>query len=190
VTTGTGTGTDTVGTEARNRRLRILAVIAVVVAIAVIAFLLLSDDDSDDGARPAEVVTVSDLRELADDVGHPIYWAGPRPGERYELTETEGGNVYVRYLPADTEPGAPRPDFLTVGTYPFPNAYATLRRLARRQNAVSRQLPGNGILVSNSRDAQNAYFAYRGEPLQIEVYDPQPGRAFTLARTGQISTVR
>jgi hypothetical protein len=45
-------------------------------------------------------------------------------------------------------------------------------------------------LVSNSADAQNAYFAYRGQPLQVEVYDPQPGRAFTLARSGEISTVR
>jgi hypothetical protein len=177
--------------DVRNRRLRIAAVVIVALVVGLVAWLLLKDDDdSGSSSAKASLVGVQDLRDLSQSSGHPIYWAGRRPGERYELTETSGGNIYIRYLPSGVEAGVPRPDYLTVGTYPFPNAYGTLRKLARRQGSVSRPIPGNGILVSNSPNAQNAYFAYRGQPLQIEVYDPQPGRAFTLIRSGEISTVR
>lgn len=174
----------------RDRRVRIAVVIVAALAVAVVAWLLLKDDDDSNSGQKSTVVSTQALRDLEDSTGHDIYWAGSRPGERYELTETPAGNIYVRYLPPGVEAGAPRPDYLTVGTYPFPNAYAALRKLSLRSRAVSQRLPGNAILVSQGANARNAYFAYRGQPLQIEVYDPQPGRAYSLIRSGEITTVR
>jgi hypothetical protein len=175
----------------KRRRLRLGAVLAAAVVVAFVAWLILKDDDNGGSKRAKPTAaSVSDLQSVSNSVGHPIYWAGRRAGETYELTQTPGGNVYIRYLPAGSEIGAPRPDYLTVGTYPFPRAYATLQRLARKRDAVSRTIPGNGLVVSTNATARNAYFAYRGQELQVEVYDPQPGRAIRLASSGQIKPVR
>jgi hypothetical protein len=47
--------------------------------------------------------TLADLRTLAQRVGHPIYWAGPKPGYTYELSTTSNGSVFIRYLPPGWE---------------------------------------------------------------------------------------
>ena len=39
------------------------------------------------------------------------------------------------------------------------------------------------------RKPDNAYIAYPGTDLQIEVYDPKAGRAFELATAGAISRI-
>ena len=38
-------------------------------------------------------------------------------------------------------------------------------------------------------NSHNAYIAYPGTDLQIEVYDPKAGRAFELATAGAISRI-
>src|SRR3954470_11056586 len=103
---------------------RLGAVIAVVAAAAVVAWLILKDDD--DGEQCGNAVprasTPQDLRSFAQTVDIPVYWAGTRPGVTYELTETPRCNVYIRYLPRGVEVGNRRPDYTTIGTYPYKNA--------------------------------------------------------------------
>jgi hypothetical protein len=172
-----------------HRGVRVGAVLTVAVAIGVIAWLLLKDgDDSPEqaGSGPS-AASLEDLRALTNSVGHPVYWAGSRAGSRYELTQTAGGNIYIRYLPLTAALGAPRPDYLTVGTYPFRRAVPTLRRLARRQRAVSARLEGGGFAVASGPRARNAYLAYPGADVQVEVFHPTPGRALQLARSGRIA---
>jgi hypothetical protein len=183
---------NTANVDRQRRRLRLGAVVAVAIVVAFVAWLILKDNGNDNNSKKSHPVaaSVSDLRNLATSVGHPIYWAGRRSGLRYELTQTPGGNVYIRYLPENSSIGVPRPDYLTVGTYPFPRAYATLAKLARGKDAVSKTLPGNGLVVSTNAQARNAYFAYRGQDLQVEVYHPQPGKAVTLVTSGQITPIR
>ncbi len=74
--------------------------------------------------------SVGDLKALAARLGHPIYWAGTKPGYTYELTQTPSGRVFIRYLPPGTKVGDPRAGFLTVATYPFPGAYAAVAKTA------------------------------------------------------------
>jgi hypothetical protein len=64
---------------------------------------------------PAATVSVEQLTALAGAIAHPVYWAGPDAGPRYEFTQTKDGRTYIRYLSADAEAGAPRAAFLTVG---------------------------------------------------------------------------
>ena len=71
-------------------------------------------------------VTPAELKSLATSLAQPIYWVGPEPRVTYELTQTTGGLIYVRYLPAGVEVGDRR-TFLTVGTYPVNNAFAQQR---------------------------------------------------------------
>jgi hypothetical protein len=173
-----------------DRRLRLGAVLAVAIAVGFIAWLILKDDNDNGNesvkTAPASAASEQDLRALRDSVGHPIYWAGTRKSGTYELTRTPNGNIYIRYLPTAGDVGAPRPDFLTVGTYPFKNALKTLQRLARKQGQISRNVAGGGIAVANGPQAQNVYLAFAGQNFQIEVYDRHPGRALKLATSGRI----
>ena len=122
---------------------RIGAIVAVAIAVALIVWLIVKDDGSKkstaQSAPPATAASVQQLRDTQGSVGHQVYWAGPRAGFTYELTQVNG-NVFVRYLPAGTGLGDPRPNFLTVGTYPKRNALASLKRLARRSGNTSNKL--------------------------------------------------
>jgi hypothetical protein len=174
-----------------SRRLRLGAVLAVAIAVGFIAWLIFKDDDNDNSNQAANVAAASlqGVQATRDSVGHPVYWAGERKNQTYELTHTANGNIFIRYLPSKADVGAPRPDYLTVGTYPFKRAHQTLERLARREDAVSRKLTRGGIVVARKPKSLNVYLAYPDEDLQVEVYDQHPGRALQLASSGRIRPV-
>ena len=166
--------------------------LALAIGIGFVAWLIFKgDDDKNTNTQAAGATSVSlqELRALRDSSGHKVYWAGQRQGEQYELTQTPNGNIFIRYLPSDSDVGAPRPVYLTVGTYPFKRAYQTLQRLSRRQNAVTAELPNGGIVVAKDAGSQNVYFAYPDEDLQMEVFDPRPGRALRLVTSGRIKPI-
>jgi hypothetical protein len=118
----------------------------------------------------AVAVTPAALGKLAARLGRPLYWAGTRAGETYELTQTPDGRVYVRYLPSGVGVGAPQP-YLTVGTYPVTNAYATTKAAAKQPGTVLLRVPG-GVAFYNKSRPTSAYVAFPGIDEQIEVYDP------------------
>jgi hypothetical protein len=120
---------------------------------------------------------------------HPVYWAGPRAGQTYELTRTSDGRIYVRYLPEGVKAGDPRPQFLTVGTYPRANAFAELKRAANADGASSRPLPQGGLAVV-SPGSSSVYFGYPGARYQVEVYAPSAGSARQLVFGGQVVPIR
>src|SRR5262249_40129589 len=90
-------------------RLIILVVVALVVAAAIIVPLATRDSKSSPSVAPIAPVALSasGLATLAQNVPQPIYWAGPKSGQFYELTRTKVGNVYIRYLPPGVKAGAP-----------------------------------------------------------------------------------
>ncbi len=98
-------------------------------------------------ATSATAASVADLRSLARRLGHPIYWAGQRPGYTYELTQNPAGAVFIRYLPPGVAVGA-KDAYLTVATYPFPQALAAIRRVAKgnegRRDQAPRRRTGSG----------------------------------------------
>jgi hypothetical protein len=134
------------------------------------------------------VVNVERLRELAQSVGHPIYWAGHQPGAD-ELTVDVNGNVFIRYLPEGIPAGSRRRTSLTVATYPFADAYGTLQAASRQAGATVGHTPDGGLVVSGRGKPRNAYIAYPDVDCQIEVYDPRSGRALELALSGAIAPV-
>jgi hypothetical protein len=175
------------------RALAVVVVIAIAAAAAIAVWLLARGDDeatqSRQRARPA-AASIQRLEALARSVGHPIYWAGPQPPFTYELSRTKNGGVYIRYLPPGAELGNANPDYLTVGTYPQANALATLRATAREQGARTIRLAGSGLAFQHKTHPTSAYLAYPGVDVQIEVYDPIPGRARQLVVSGRIVPVR
>ena len=163
-----------------------------VIAIAVIVLVTRGDDGATTpppptGTRAEPVKANADaLRTVAAAVGHPVYWA---PGEKtatYELTKTPDGRLFIRYLPADVQIGDPRPNFLTIGTYPQENPLASVQQGAKRKGAVTKELPGGGLSVSQSDRPTSVFFAYPESKVLIEVYDPTANRAATLVSSGAI----
>lgn len=171
----------------RLRGFRIGAVLAIVAAAGFLVWLLFIRTSDDESTVPTPVAAgEADLTTLAAEVGHPIYWAGSRDGAPLELTQTEGGNIFVRYLEADAEIGDPDPDFLTVGTYPFPDAIDALEKIGDKKGAEVHPIEGGGVVLTQEAFPNSFYLAYPGEDLQIEVYGPDSEEALDLATSGRI----
>ena len=121
-------------------------------------------------------------------LGHPLYWLGRKPGVTYELTQTDAGAVFVRYLPPGVAPGVSRPH-LTVATYPFPGAFAALRRTAAQNPTGTIRLSGGGLAVVDAGYPNSIHVAYPGVPYQVEVFAPSPARARAVVSSGQVRAV-
>lgn len=165
------------------------------VAAGLAAFLVgwVAVNRGDDGTVTAGTATsasASKLKEFAAGQTHPVYWAGPKDGYTYELTQTTNGSVYVRYLPKGTEVGDPRAQFLTIGTYPRPQAFAELQRVSKAKGAVTVKLERGGIAVYSEARPTSVYFGYPDGRYQVEVYNPSAAEARRLALSGQVVPVR
>jgi hypothetical protein len=141
-------------------------------------------------AAPSTAVSAKQLKALPRALGHPIYWAGGRSDTTYELTRTRDGSVYIRYLPRGVSPGDRRVSSLTIGTYPQKRALERLRATAAKNQGPTMRLDHGGVALVDKMHPTSVYLAYPNLDLQLEVYDPAPGRARRLVASGQIAPVR
>jgi hypothetical protein len=160
---------------------------AVAIAVVVAIVLIASGGDSDSSGAP-EVLTASALSERAADSATPIYWLGPRAGARYELSETDGDRVFVRYLDGDATAGGS--SALTVATYPAADPVAELHSAAGNRDGA-RLVPaaGGAVILVDPSAPENAHLAYPGGKVQVEVFSPVPGQALRLAGRGAVVPV-
>ena len=86
--------------------------------------------------------------------------------------------------------GDPRPNYLTIGTYPKARSYALLKRQARKHGNHSGAAARGGLAVWSDGRPQSVYLAYPSSDLQIEVYDPSAARARRLATSGAVKPIR
>ncbi|MEX2107853.1 MAG: hypothetical protein WD827_03070 [Solirubrobacterales bacterium] len=168
------------------------AVLIGVVAIVVGGIALL-DDGSDSDGRPAEsaaseetvALSESELLERADSLSGPAFWIGPRVGTTsYELRTAEEG-TYIRYLTGGAEAGDSRQDFLTVATYPTPEAAQRLQNAVTESEGGQKLTEHDGYVVLGSDTG--AYVVFDDYPeVQIEIFSPQSGEAAQLATSGSL----
>lgn len=181
--------------------MRLGAALAVGLALAFVVWVVAGRDDGGDGtagattagetARDVVVAATEDnLRELAGVTGRPIYWAGPRRGVTYELTQARDGRTYIRYLPRGVALGDRSGAYLLVATYRIEDAYGAVRRAGAKAGAVTFRIPGGGLAVYNRDAATNVYFAYPRSRYQVEVYDPDPRTARRLVASGAVRPIR
>jgi hypothetical protein len=182
----------------RGRLLLLAAGLVALLAAAVAAGAWIASDEGDTESTASEPEAAgapslaTDDRELARraaSVGHVVYWAGPIANRRYELTQTRDGRAYVRYLTAGAEAGDVRPQFLTVGTYPVEDAFATTKAAAARDEALPVRAPAGSVAFTTTARPQSVYLAYEGSDLQIEVFHPAPQQARELVESGRIRPV-
>jgi hypothetical protein len=177
--------------QLKRPRIRVGAIIALAFAVGLIVWLVVRGGGS--SAKPAAVgaaeATVAQLRTVADSLGHPIFWLGPKKGNTYELTQTADGKVYIRYLPPGADVGSNK-QYLTVGTYPVPGAFAAIRKQARAHGAVTAKIAQGGLAVLDGAYPTSVHAAYPGLDYQVEVYDPTPSAAMKAVRAGQLASIR
>jgi hypothetical protein len=79
--------------------------------------------------------------------------------------------------------------FPTVGSYPIANAYGVTLAQSKTSGAVALKLPQGGIAFYRTTRPTNVFLAYPRTNVQVEVYDPTPGRARSLVTSGAITPV-
>lgn len=172
------------------RSLIALLVVLSVALIAVVIVWIAGDDSSSPQPGEPAALSTTELSDFADEQDAPVYWLGERPGETYELTDSESGRIYVRYLPKGVDTGDERASFVTVATYPEEGGVAALRKAARNEDGAKLGKTDDGaVLLIDPGAPKNAHLAYPGADVQIEVYSPVPGEALRLAARGEVQPV-
>jgi hypothetical protein len=163
----------------------VVVLVALTAALAVIGAVRLLGDDGfqlDSGVPTA--ASAADLRGYATD-SRPVYWIGPAQKGTLEVTRTSRG-IYVRYLPDGVALGDKSPRYTTIATYPLKGAYESMQRSARSGGFGSARLDGGGLAAWRKSPGTSVYVAYPRRPYLIEVYDPSPRRARSLALSGVV----
>jgi len=133
------------------------------------------------------LVSSGDLALIGILSGHPVFWAGSRPGERVQFSSSGSGNINLRYL--DPEHAAGSGSLLNVATYPFTGAYRATRRLAMDPDLRTIRIAGGIGFVDPDRPYR-VVLAWPTHPdVQVAVYDPVRYRALRVVRTGAIVPV-
>jgi hypothetical protein len=162
---------------------------AVVVMLLLWTLVIKADDDAESSDRP-EIVDVGDIATTAASLGHSIYWAGERPGTKLELSESDAGRVYIRYLPKGAEPGVRSARFLTIATYPLENPAAALRRAkVTRPDAELARSDAGALMLIDPAAPGSIRVAYPGASEQVEVYTPNVADGVELVRRDRIEPV-
>jgi hypothetical protein len=171
----------------QTRRFRVGAGIVLVLAVVFILWLVLRDS-GDSSSSNAKAVSVAQIRNLAESIGHPVFWVGPRDGYTYELTRRSNGTIIIRYLPQGTKVGDKKPH-LSVATYPFPGAFPAIEKAAKKGDSGSFKIPDGGLAVFAKRYPQSVHVAYPGTSYQVEIYDPKAGTAPRLLKSGKLTAL-
>lgn len=172
-----------------SRALVVSLLLAVVAMVGVAVFLLVRADKAPQQIDPGVPAAVSsdELASFASSHEAPVYWAGPVPARKLELTTTTGG-TFVRYLPQSAPNGDSR-KALTIATYPLRDAYATATRRAGGPRMAKRRLPGGGIAVWSQAKPTSIYLAFQHVPQLVEVYAPTRAEARRFALSGRVQPV-
>lgn len=139
-------------------------------------------------APQPKAASPASLKSLAGSLGQPIYWAGPKKGYTYELHRNPNGGLFIRYLPPGVRVGTTK-SYLSVATYPFTDAIAGIRRVAKQKGQRTLKLTGGGLAVFNPKIPTDIHLAYPGSNFQVEVFDPA-GKTRQIVASGQITVIR
>ncbi len=166
-----------------SRWLQIVLGVLVAALIAVVVIAILGGGEDEVSLTPGEpqIVSVSQLEGFANDANRTVYWVGEREETEIELTETDNGRIFVRYLP---EGGAEKTtEALTVASYPLKGAAADLERTAGKGGGEQIAKSDDGaVVLIDPKSPNNVHMAYPGEAIQIEVFSPVAGEALRLSK--------
>lgn len=124
----------------------------------------------------------SELKDVVQQLGETVYWSGPERGAKYTINAQNVGAIYVRYLPDGKGISDTSPNFRVIATYKEANGYDATLAAGNQANGVSVARPdGSGVIYYNKNTPTNVYLAYKGQPYQIEIFDPSAEVSLALA---------
>lgn len=176
----------------QNQQMRIAILVGLAVVIGVALYLILGHNGKHKpGASGTSVVVqkavkTAGLKSEARQLGQSIYWAGPLRGLKYEFTLEKNGHVFVRYLPRKTPVGVRKANYLVIATYKYPGALKALKKVANGRGTSG---PGGSFIYIRPTDPRSVLVAWPNVPYEVEVYDPRPAKAQTVAENGQLTAV-
>ena len=132
------------------------------------------------------LLTARQLAAESQALGTPIYWAGAQSGYRYEFIRNDRGYLYVLYQPERVGVRDLVGARLVVVAYPVPEAFDVLETQADG-NAIAG--PNGSIILVNRADPRSVYLAFPGVDYEIEVNDPSPAVALSIAKSGEVRPV-
>lgn len=135
-------------------------------------------------------MTQEELEGLVDKNNLEIYWAGPRSGYLYTIDATSKGSLLLRYIRQDAKPEDWISNSRVVATYRSDDAFENSISAASLEGNTGFKNPdGSIVFYSTARDTA-IYMAFPKKKVQIEIFDPTPGQALSLAvLQGQITKV-
>ena len=135
-------------------------------------------------------LTDAELRSAVKTFGVSVYWAGFMPGALYTFNHLATGQNFVRYLPNGNGLADLAQNYRVIGTYVVANAYQTMQIAGKLSTGVGATNPDGSIIYYAKATPLHVYLAFKGVPLQIEIFDPTPGVSLKLAKTpGIIKTI-
>jgi hypothetical protein len=168
----------------------ILVLVLLAVAVTIVVALRTRGDGQSSFQLELGVPTAasaSDLRAFASP-SRPVYWVGPANSGTLEVTRT-AGRTFVRYLPAGVPVGDRAPSYTTIGTYSKADAYAFMKSEASTPGHKHLDGANGGLVVWRPALPTSVYIAFPKSDYLVEVYDPSPRRAHSLALGARVRRV-
>lgn len=185
----------------QNRRTVLIAgAVVIIVVAAILSFTLGGDDNKtssptnnggNTAVAPVAPVNAEGLKTAVAAVGGAgkVYWAGEEANFTYVFRSEANGQASVRYIPPDGDPNAQGAVYRVLGNYPIPNAFEVTKKAADGADSVLLTNSDGSIVVYNKNKTTNVYIAFPDVDVQIEIFDPTPGKALELATSGRIVKV-
>jgi hypothetical protein len=136
-------------------------------------------------------LTEGELKEIIRENKIQAYWTGPLKDATYSINSTTAGQVFIRYIPKGEECGSTAASFRVIATYAETDAFSATQQAGNQAEGVSLANTDGSVVFFNKNSPSNVYVAYPGIDFQIEIYDPNPKTAVTLATTSnQIQLIK
>lgn len=150
-----------------------------------------SSSSSSESSAGQMALTEAELKSVVANLNSVIYWVGPLENAKYTLDVTDAGAAFVRYLPNGEGANDTAKNYLIVATYRVNAAYDAVKTAGNEQDGIGLLTSDGAAVYYNKNAATNVYLAYPGQDLQIEVFDPTPGKALQLVNTiGLVKPIR
>ena len=111
------------------------------------------------------------------------YWAGPVSGATYSINALQSGQVFIRYVQKGQKCDSQNRDFRVIATYAENGAFDSTKAAGSQANGVSLANQDGSIVYFSKDSPTNVYLAFPSIDYQIEIYDPDPKVAVSLATT-------
>ncbi len=158
------------------------------------AISLFSNGSSTSSTQSSEgqlALSEDELKSVVANLNSVVYWVGPLDNAKYTLDVTDAGAAFVRYLPNGEGANDTAKNYLIVATYRVNAAYDAVKTAGNEQDGIGLMTSDGAAVYYNKNAATNVYMAYPGQDLQIEVFDPSPGKALQLVNTtGLVKPIR